>query len=264
MALKRSRPARWLLTALLGVAALGFLARYLVLPVLFWRRAEACERPEYTVLGSLPAETLHHSPVTVELRRYEPYLVAEVQVPAGLSEDEMQKLGFGQVAGYIFGDNLRRRSGFLGRYMAMTAEEPEPIAMTAPVQQELAHAQMSAHEESTKLTAVSFTMPSKYKHLSQLPVPKNSNVTLRAVPEHYAAVVGFRGPPPKPAKVSDLRWAMRAALEAAGLERDHSRGVMVYQYHDPFATPNMLRWNEVVMLLHPHGLENLIGQKDES
>uniref|UniRef100_A0A7S1QNH0 SOUL heme-binding protein n=1 Tax=Alexandrium catenella TaxID=2925 RepID=A0A7S1QNH0_ALECA len=270
-ALTKSRPARWLVTAALGVATLGMLSRYVVMPLLFWRRAESCERPEYAVVGSLSGQTLHGSKVAVELRRYESYLVAEVRVPEGLSKEEQQQVGFGQVARYIFGDNLRRRSGPLGRYF--TVSEPEAIAMTAPVRQELAPAvQMSMHEELSETALVSFTMPSKYQALYQLPVPKNSNVTLRVEPAHYSAAVGFRGPPPSAAKIAELRAAMNMAIENAGLEAEEERGMLVYQYHDPFATPNLLRWNELVIFLKPDGLKAIVpepaqavsAEKDES
>mmetsp|Transcript_48029 Transcript_48029/g.139105 ORF Transcript_48029/g.139105 Transcript_48029/m.139105 type:complete len:272 (+) Transcript_48029:58-873(+) len=264
--LKKSRPARWLLTAALGVAALGLLARYVVLPLVAWRRAESCERPEYAVVGSLKAETAKGVKLAVELRRYQPYLVAEVEMPRGLSEEERRSVGFRQVAGYIFGDNLRRQAGFLGRHLSLTESEPEPITMTAPVQSELHPAvQKTASEEDAETAMVSFMMPSKYKSLRELPVPTNSNVTLRAVPEHYAAVVGFRGPSPRPPQVSEVERAVRAALAGAGLKAHGSRGVLVYQYHDPFATPGMLRWNEVVLLVDADGVEKAMqSQKEES
>mmetsp|Transcript_29279 Transcript_29279/g.66336 ORF Transcript_29279/g.66336 Transcript_29279/m.66336 type:complete len:267 (-) Transcript_29279:209-1009(-) len=255
--LKKSRPARWLLTALLGIVTLGMFARYVVMPMLAWTRAQSAERPMYTVVGSISSETLHGHAVPVELRHYETYLVAEVELPEGLSQDEQRKEGFGQVARYIFGDNLRRRSGLMGRWFAWTHKEGEQIAMTAPVQQELHPAvQASAHEEKHETAKVSFIMPSMYKAIHELPVPRNGNITLRAVPTHYAAVVGFRGAQPSPHKVAEYRFVIGKALEHQGLKVEESRGVMVYQYHDPIATPNMLRWNEVVIWVHPHGVEN--------
>jgi len=252
----RSRPAR----LLLAVVVLVLLARYVVLPLIAWRRAESCERPSYEALGSLAGETIHGSPLKVELRRYEPHLVAEVRVPKGLPEEEQRSLGFGQVASYIFGDNQRRRPGFLGRRLAITEGEPEPIAMTAPVQTELHPAvQKSASEEHAETSVVSFTMPSKYKAIHELPIPQNSNVTLRVVPGYYAAAVGMRGATPKSAKVSEVQGAIRRAVAGAGLKVDESTGVLLLQYHDPFATPSMLRWNEVALRLQEDGVEKAMA-----
>jgi len=257
----RSRPARWLLAVLFTSGVLALVARYLVVPLFYWRVAESCERPNYEVVGHLQAPVREGQPLEVELRRYEPYLVAEVQLPRGLSEEQRRALGFNQVAGYIFGGNLRRRAGPLGRWgptWMATEPEPEKIAMTAPLLTEVGTAtQLSATQEEAGPSVVSFTMPSMYKALNQLPVPTNQNVTLRAVPEHYAAVVGFRGPPPRAAKVAEMRTAMQEALEDAGLEPEEDRGVLVYEYHDPFLTPSLLRWNEVVLLVQPDGVEEI-------
>ncbi|CAK0833784.1 unnamed protein product [Prorocentrum cordatum] len=258
----RLRPARCLLLLAACCGAFALLARWVALPLLFWRLAERCERPAHEAVGSIQAEG-PGGPLTVELRRYAPLLVAEVLLPRSLSAEQRQVLGFRQVAGYIFGGNRqRRRLGELGRWvprwMAAGPEGPEKIAMTAPVVQQTdsAAGRGGGEEEAAgRIVKVSFTMPSKYSRLSELPVPTNRNVTLRAVPAHYAAVVGFRGRPPSAAKVASVQSAMEVALAAAGLRPEAGRGALVHQYHDPFATPRVLRWNEVVLLLEPEGVE---------
>jgi len=230
--------------------------RYVVIPLVFWRSAESCERPQHQVIDVLDAKADGRN-LRVEVRQYAPYLVAEVSVSPGLPDEQQRAEGFTQVAGYIFGGNLRRKSGLVGRWAphwVATEKEPEKIAMTAPVQSEAQPDGMSG------IATVSFTMPSKYRALNELPVPTNRNVTLRVVHEHFVAVAGFRGPPPTAEKVNEVHRAMLASVEQAGLQPLEGRGVQLYQYHDPFATPSLLRWNEVALVLDPHGLT---GKKQE-
>lgn len=255
------RAARWLALVLVALGLLALAARYVVLPLLFWRFSERLERPTYEVVGSLEADGEDGRHWKMELRRYQPYLVAEVRLPRGMSEEQARASGFRQVAGYIFGGNLqRKRLGAPGR--VAVEREPEKIAMTVPVQQETnsmvgspSEAGCSAVGDVRETMAVTFTMPSKYKSLAQLPVPTNRNVTLRAVPAHFVAAVGFRGRPPTPAKVASIRRAMEFSLAAAGVRPRRAHAAWVYQYHDPFATPRLLRWNEVVLPLETQGME---------
>jgi len=232
--------------------------RYVVAPLGFWRAAENCERPQHEVVMvmEIPDDEKPGKTLKVEFRRYEPYLVAEVELPAGLSEAERRSTGFQQVAGYIFGGNGRRRPGFLGKWLPArlaASKEVEKISMTAPVRTETAGENLISYEplreEDAEIRGISFTMPSKYKSVSDLPIPLNRNVTLREVPEHFAAAVGFRGPPPSPERVLVVKQAILRLLEEQNVELVKKQGTMVYQYHDPFATPNMLRWNEVVVMI---------------
>mmetsp|Transcript_45864 Transcript_45864/g.109209 ORF Transcript_45864/g.109209 Transcript_45864/m.109209 type:complete len:272 (+) Transcript_45864:66-881(+) len=257
----RTSPGRRRATCLLRwVVCLGTgyaLVRFVVFPLLFWRAAEKCERPAHEVMLSMEIPDVETGkPLQVELRRYEPYLVAEVTLPHDLSEKERRSSGFRQVAGYIFGKNGRRRGGLFGQSWMpariAATKEVEKIAMTAPVRSEtVGKSSASEVEDGDADTAViSFTMPSKYKAVKDLPIPENRNVTLKEVPEHYAAVVGFRGPPPTPERVLLVKQAILRCLEENDLEPVKDRGAMVYQYHDPFATPNLLRWNEVVVMIN--------------
>mmetsp|Transcript_97695 Transcript_97695/g.280682 ORF Transcript_97695/g.280682 Transcript_97695/m.280682 type:complete len:281 (+) Transcript_97695:79-921(+) len=265
----RRRVVRCLAVLVLAGGALALAARYVVFPLFFWRLAEKCERPAFELLRTLDIRSADGRAYNLQLRLYEPYLVAEVRLPRGLSEQDQRSLGFRQVARYIFGGNLRRRTGLMGsrwapRWMA-AGEESEEISMTAPVQTETALSARSFGEEDPAADAasaadkvsVSFTMPSKYTSLRDLPVPSNPNITLRSVARHAAAAVGFRGPPPSPERVAALKSGMKIALQEIGLHPQRGHGAMVYQYHDPFATPNLLRWNEVVLLLAPSSLDVL-------
>eukprot|EP00929_Paragymnodinium_shiwhaense_P079426 TRINITY_DN41340_c0_g1_i1.p1 TRINITY_DN41340_c0_g1~~TRINITY_DN41340_c0_g1_i1.p1 ORF type:complete len:273 (-),score=61.47 TRINITY_DN41340_c0_g1_i1:472-1290(-) len=253
------RPLRSCFITIGVLAGLAVLARYVVAPLMFWRLAENCERPAHTVVDTLQAEDSSGHILDIELRHYEQYLVAEVRLPEEFTPEQRRKEGFGQVAGYIFGKNRKRKGGLLGRYapaIVGTEAAPEKIAMTAPVQQETASTPGSPDKDGAgKTVVVSFPMPSKYQHPRDLPVPMNPNVTIRIVPAQDVAAVGFRGPPPEAARVAEIQMAMERALDAAGktLLQD-GRGAKVYQYHDPFATPNMLRWNEVALTLAPGAL----------
>lgn len=106
--------ATWLGKLVVGGAAILTSVRY-VGGVYAFLEAEKCERPLYTVVGRLTDG--------VELRRYEPYLIAETTADdpsAGFQRAGRQT--FGTLASYIFGKNKARRGG-----------ENEKMSMTAPV-----------------------------------------------------------------------------------------------------------------------------------
>ena len=112
-----------------------------------------------------------------EVRRYEPYLVAETLV-AG-SADEAGSQGFRMLAGYIFGKNKGARE------IAMTApvvQTPTKIAMTAPV----------AQSPGAGGYVVQFAMPAEWT-LETLPEPTDPAVRLRAVPARRVAVIRYSG-----------------------------------------------------------------------
>ncbi len=106
--------ASWLGKLLIGTAAFLFSARYAG-GVYAYLEAEKCERPTYTVVQKLTDG--------VEIRQYEPYMIAETTADDESSSFEKAgKTTFGTLAGYIFGRNKARRGG-----------ESEKMAMTAPV-----------------------------------------------------------------------------------------------------------------------------------
>ena len=185
-----------------------------------WRLSEALEKPRYETLAQLPAG--------VELRRYEPYVVAEATIP-GQGMKKATSTGFRACAGYIFGGRNR-----VGSRFAMKSGS-RSMAMTAPVRME---------GVGTETTKVSFVM-SKNETLRSLPTPTDAIVSLRQVPGHTAAFVRFSGPPPSEAKIARARSRVEAALEASGYAPQKNAPTLTYGYHDPFATPNILRRNEV-------------------
>lgn len=190
-----------------------------------YRVTEQLERPSYQVIERLTDG--------VEIRRYESYLIAETTVD-GTGFREPTAEGFRACAGYIFGKNKKRG------WFAFQKSEPEKMAMTAPVR--------IAGGELQK-TKVSFVVGKQYS-LKTAPTPLNKNVTIRKVPAHTLAVRTFRGPPPADNRVEKERQRLEQALALAGKDiPSASVETLVYGYHDPFLTPNVMRRNEVAVMM---------------
>jgi len=210
--------------------------------IYFWRVTEALERPSYTVLETLDGG--------VELRRYEPYLIAETMVN-GIGFREPTGAGFKACAGYIFGKNQKRSSS---GWFSSVQEDAEKMAMTAPVRVSGDSPLMMSGGQDTstitmKKTKVSFVIGNKYS-LKTAPKPLDKNVKLRQVPAHTLAVRTFAGPPPKDVRVQKERTKIEDALEKAGrMVPGRDQETLVYGYHDPFITPNFLRRNEVAVVV---------------
>jgi hypothetical protein len=178
--------------------------------------ALATDEPRYTVVRSEDA---------FEVRRYEPYLVAETLV-AGSAEDAGSQ-GFRVLAGYIFGKNEGTRE------IAMTApvvQTPTKIAMTAPV----------AQTPEGGGYVVQFAMPPEWT-LDTLPTPTDPAVRLRGVPERTVAVIRYSGTWSQERYEEHLA-RLRDALTGAGLRW---RGEPVWARYDPPWKPWFLRRNEI-------------------
>ena len=198
-----------MLTRLLMAALLA------VMPAL----APAIEEPRFEVLRQLGEG--------VELRRYAPYVVAEVVLEAGAAEAGNQ--AFPILAGYIFGKNKGQRT------MAMTApvtQTPEPVkmAMTAPVTQ-------SATGSGTR---VQFVLPGDVT-LDTAPEPLDSRVRLREEPAATWAVIRYSGTWSQDRYQAQLA-ELRATLARAGLQAD---GEPLWARYNGPLTPWFMRRNEV-------------------
>jgi hypothetical protein len=213
-----------------------------------WRAANNLEKPNYTVVKRLAMSSRSSrwgGGDVVEVRRYEPYLIAETTV----NESSMRKAGssgFGKCAGYIFGKNEPRigSGGGVadGEKMAMTAPvrsvgraSGEKMAMTSPVR--------SSGGSSGK-TKISFVIGSKYS-LQNVPRPIDSSVKIRLVKGHYLAATSFSGPPPSDERISKERSEILRTLDREEIRVMNKDETVVYGYHDPIVTPNFLRKNEV-------------------
>jgi hypothetical protein len=204
---RMTNPRRLFLSALVTLAiAASFLAE----------RAMALEEPSFTVEKRIEE---------VEIRRYAPYVVAEVLVEAG-AEDAGSE-GFRLLAGYIFGKNKGERRIEM---TAPVAQTPVKIAMTAPVTQTAA---ASGH-------VVQFTMPAQWT-LDTLPEPQDARVKLRAVPARRVAVIMYSGLWSQSRFEAHLA-KLRAVLKGAGLE---SSGEPTWARYNPPWTPWFMRRNEI-------------------
>ncbi|MEY2729080.1 MAG: hypothetical protein RL584_206 [Pseudomonadota bacterium] len=184
--------------------------------------AQAIEQPRYRVERVL-------EPDSIEVRRYEPYIVAEVVVPGPAEQAGNQ--GFSYLGGYIFGRNKGERK------IAMTApvvQTPQPvkIAMTAPV------AQMPA--EGGQGFAVQFMMPSSFT-METLPEPLDPRVKLKPVGEQRVVAITYSGTWSQ-ANYDEHLAKLRSAARAAGLSTE---GEPVYaRYNGPWV-PWFMRKNEI-------------------
>jgi hypothetical protein len=163
------------------------------------------EQQKYDVVRRIPDSN-------VEIRRYHECVMADVVVNA--EYQNAGNMGFRPLVTYISRNN---------------------IAMTAPVVQE---------QRSAQSWIVSFVMPAGMK-LSDLPLPANSNVTLRTIPAHEAATLSFSGVTSEN-KVELKERELRQVLAREGLQ---PQGQLRIARFDPPWKPGFMRHNEVVLPL---------------
>lgn len=181
-----------------------------------WKPAMAIDEPRYTVVRAYDA---------FEVRRYEPYVVAQTLVNAPAEEAANQ--GFRILAGYIFGGNKGARKIEM---TAPVAQTPTRIAMTAPV----------AQSASIDGYLIQFAMPREWT-LESLPEPNDARVALRAVPARTVAVLRYSGTWSQSAYQENLR-KLKDGLGQSNL-RGH--GEPVWARYDPPWKPWFLRRNEI-------------------
>ena len=156
----------------------------------------------------------------IELRRYEPYVVAETMVSGPL--EQAGNGGFRTLAGYIFGANTT------------TGGDSTKISMATPV------TQSRVGDEYR----VRFMMPSDYT-TDSLPIPNDSRVAISEVGPQLLAAIRYGG-----------RWSSSAyerhlatlteTLEAAGRT---VVGEPIWARYDPPWTPWFRRRNEVLIAI---------------
>ena len=166
-----------------------------------------------------------------ELRRYPAHLVAEIEVDG--SFDEAPYRAFRPLAGFINGANRSRRRIAMTAPVTQQEAGPEKIAMTAPVMRQ------AAGRPGSYL--VQFVMPSHFT-AQTLPVPEDTRVQTRQIPQQLAAAARFSGRWTRKG-FEDRGAALRRAVAAAGLRPN---GPVRYARFNPPLTPWFLRRNEVV------------------
>ena len=175
------------------------------------------EEQKYTVERKFPK---------FEVRRYEACVFADVTVTGDF--ESAGNVGFRPLISYISGNNKPNSK------IAMTApvvqESVFKIDMTSPVVQ----------QNSGQENIISFVMPAGMT-LDALPIPTNSKVSLREVPEQLMAVSRFSG-----------RWTVAtylkhvAELESSIAESGFTpNGSPRFARFDPPWTPWFMRRNEI-------------------
>ncbi len=162
----------------------------------------ALEEPGFEVLAKTP---------DFEVRRYDPYLVAEVDVAGERADNQ----AFRVLAGYIFGDNDRG----------------EKMNMTAPVE-----------SRGDEPQTYAFVMEGRYT-MATLPAPSDGRVRLLERPARIVAVRRFSGRW-SDANIQKNEQRLLRDLEANGV--DATGPVELARYNSPF-TPWFLRRNEIVV-----------------
>jgi hypothetical protein len=187
----------------------------------------AVEEAEYTV------ELKEQS---IELRRYEPHIIAVTLV--GGDFDEAGSNAFSRLFKYISGNNQSREEVKMTAPVGQGAAS-EKINMTSPVGQ----------QRQNDRWAVSFMMPAGYS-LETLPEPQDPLVVLRPVPARHIAAIQYSG------FWSEKTYLLNKAKLDAWIEE---KGLTVAgkaiwaRYNAPF-TPWFMRRNEILVpVVRPSG-----------
>ena len=191
--------------------------------ILTHTNAMAIEEPSYEVIETYEG---------FEVRRYEPYLLAEVDVSGGINSAGNK--AFRILAGYIFGDNAAAtKMAMTAPVESRSANQGEKMAMTAPV--------TSTKKDGHEMTTVSFVMEQKYS-IETLPIPNDERIRIREVPERIVAVRRYSG------RWTDAKYQHNQELLVKALSDANLEVVgeaVLARYNSPFSLP-MMRRNEVM------------------
>ena len=201
-----------------------FMRRFLLLLTLAAMplSSHAIEEPDYEVIRKFD---------NVELRRYAPYVVAEVVLDT--SAEDAGSQAFPILAGYIFGKNKGEKK----------------FAMTAPVTQTAVPVRMDMTAPVTQAAVVGgvrvqFVLP-KGVTLATAPEPIDPRVQLRVVPAGTWAVIRYSGTWSQANYLEHLS-ELKASLEAVGVATQGEP--VLARYNAPF-TPWFMRRNEIWLAL---------------
>jgi len=161
------------------------------------------------------AFTIIDSYETIEIRQYEASLFTSVQMPSNNYRKTSSK-GFSVLAGYIFGGN----------------DKEEKIAMTSPVT-------MSLKDSTTML----FLVPKKYTR-DNLPVPNDSSIEFKDVPEKKVATISFGGWA-NDSKIASFKKKLIDVLNSKGIK--YTDNFYFLGYNAPMEVFN--RKNEIIVEL---------------
>ena len=177
------------------------------------------EKPKYQILSSQGK---------IEMREYEPMIIAAVQVQGERAKAIRQ--GFRRLADYIFGNNTV--STGIVMTAPVTQQHSQKIPMMAPV----------SEQASDGKWTVSFVMPAKYS-MDTLPKPNNSAVVLREIPKKRFVVIQFSG------FNSTKNITLHEKKLTAYRLKNAIQGIAppVYAFYNPPWTLPFLRRNEIMI-----------------
>ncbi|MEO1033935.1 MAG: heme-binding protein [Pseudomonadota bacterium] len=189
----------------------------------------AYEEPAYSVVDAFEE---------FEIRRYEPYIVAEATVNGDF--ESTGNLAFNILAGYIFGDNQSQEKMKMTVPVTREAKGGTKMKMTAPV------TRRSSSDGNERTTTYQFVMERKYS-LDTLPLPTDPRVTLIEVPERIVAARRYTG------RINERNYQenldiLLTELAAVGIQATSEPQSAVY--NGPFILP-FLRRNEVLIDVDP-------------
>ncbi len=113
-----------------------------------------------------------------EIRQYEPYIAMQTEVEGDFQQSI--NAGFRELAGYIFGGNISRKSVAMTAPVMESVSVSEKVSMTAPV----------LEQEKNGKRIVTFTAPKVYT-LETLPTPNSDKVKFVQIPAKKYAVHRF-------------------------------------------------------------------------
>ena len=178
----------------------------------------AVEEPDHEIVQRLDG---------AEVRRYAPYVVAEVLIDA--PADQAGNEAFPILAGYIFGKNKGARKLEMTAPVTQTAA-PSKLEMTAPVTQTPAAGGY----------VVQFVLPREVT-LATAPEPIDPRIRLREVPGRRVAVIRYSGFWSQ-TNYDEHLAKLQAALTRAGLRWS---GEPTLSRYDPPFKPWFMRRNEI-------------------
>lgn len=165
-----------------------------------------------------------------EVRRYEPYLVAEAEVPP--KTDDSLGTGFRMLFKYIGGANQGSRKLDMTAPVIREEAAGESIPMTNPV----------LRQQERRGTRVAFVLPAGYT-LQTAPRPENQSIHIREISSRRVAVLRFSGYATDPI-VDEKRKQLASMLARDGLS---PAGAFLTAYYNPPWTPPFMRRNEVMV-----------------
>ena len=181
----------------------------------------ALEEPKYEVVEKAD---------DIEIRKYEPYLVAETIVTSDFEEAGSD--AFRALFDFISGENISQQE--IQMTVPVTQEKSgEEIEMTAPVTQET---------DSDGTYRISFVMPLHYT-METIPQPRNKKVTIRRIPAKKMAVISYSGTWSSE-NYKEHEDLLMAFIREKGLK---IVGQPVWARYDPPIMPWFMRRNEIMI-----------------